>query len=411
LETLRNFWLLVIDVWDRGLLETSLGRIFVALGILLAAMLVRKLFVRIVIGRLKLLAARTQTQFDDEALDVLERPVAFVPVVVGVYFAVEYLGLSGGMQMFAERVVRSLIVVVIFWSFKNLIDPLSIILRQLEKYFTVSMVAWLIKAIHVALIFIGAATILEIWGIKIGPIIAGLGLFGVAVALGAQDLFKNLISGILIIAEKRFNPGDWIKVAGVVEGTVESIGFRSTLIRQFDKAPVYVPNAKLSDNTLVNYSLMTHRRIYWTIGVAYSTTVDQLRQIRDGIDAYIRQSEAFDTTPAVSTFVHIDRFNDSSIDILIYCFTRTTAWGEWLEIKENLACEIKRIVEAAGSAFAFPSRTVYLEAIPTEPPERVILPDDAAAVFEGDRNRQMGKQSTGSSGRDGTSRDESDPFP
>ena len=377
METLRTLWRLVIDVWGKGLLETSLGRIFVALGIILAAMLVRKLFVRIVIGRLKSLAGRTQTPFDDDALDVLERPVALIPVVVGVYIAVDYLSLSGGLQVFADRLLRSLIVVVIFWSFKNLVIPLSTILRQLEKYFTVSMVAWLIKAIHVALVLIGAATILEVWGIKVGPIVAGLGLFGVAVALGAQDLFKNLISGILIIAEKRFNPGDWIKVEGVVEGTVESIGFRSTLIRQFDKAPVYVPNAKLSDNSLINYSLMTHRRIYWVIGVEYRTSVAQLRRIRDQIDAYIRQSDAFDTTPAVSTFVHIDRFSDSSIDILIYCFTRTTVWGEWLEIKDALACEIKRIVDAAGTAFAFPSQSVYLEALPADTPEPFSPPSDA----------------------------------
>ncbi len=369
LETLRKFWVLVVDVWEKGLLETSLGRIFIALGIILVAMLVRNLFVRIVIGRLKSLAGKTRTHFDDEALAVLERPVAFIPVVVGVYFAVDFLALSDGLKVFADRFVRSLIVFVIFWSFRNLVAPLSTILRQLEKYFTASMVAWLIKAINVALIFIGAATILEIWGIRIGPIIAGLGLFGVAVALGAQDLFKNLISGILIIAEKRFNPGDWIKVDGEVEGTVENIGFRSTLIRQFDKAPVYVPNAKLSDNSLVNYSLISHRRIYWVIGVAYRTTVAQLRAIRDGIDTYIQDSDAFDTTPAVSTFVRIDRFSDSSIDILIYCFTKTTVWGEWLEIKEALACEIKRIVETEGVSFAFPSQSVYVETLPSETPE------------------------------------------
>lgn len=374
METLKQFWMLVVDVWEKGLLETNLGRIFVALGIILVAMLVRNLFVRIVINRVKSLAGRTKTRFDDEALAVLERPIAFIPVVVGVYFAVDYLALAGGLKLFADRFVRSLIVFVIFWSFKNLVSPLSIILRQLEKYFTASMVAWLIKAINVVLIFIGAATILEIWGIRIGPIIAGLGLFGVAVALGAQDLFKNLISGILIIAEKRFNPGDWIKVDGEVEGTVENIGFRSTLIRQFDKAPVYVPNAKLSDNSLVNYSLMTHRRIYWLIGVEYRTTVDQLRSIRDGIDTYIHESDVFDTTPAVSTFIRIDRFSDSSIDILIYCFTKTTVWGEWLAIKETLACEIKRIVETAGASFAFPSQSVYVETLPSETPE-VFVPE------------------------------------
>ena len=375
MEKLRQFWLIVVDVWQRGLLETGLGRIFVALGIILVTLLLRSLFVKIVFDRVKSLAGRTDTRFDDEALAALERPIAFIPVVVGVYLAVDYLSLSGGLEVFADRLVRSLIVFVFFWSAKNLLSPLSAIFRQLERFFTASMVAWLIKAVNVALIFIGAATILEIWGIKVGPIIAGLGLFGVAVALGAQDLFKNLISGILIIAEKRFNPGDWIKVDGEVEGTVEAIGFRSTLIRQFDMAPVYVPNARLSDNSLINYSLMTHRRIYWTIGVEYRTTVDQLRAIRDGIDAYIHQCEAFDTTPAVSTFVRIDRFSDSSIDILIYCFTKTTAWGDWLAIKEALACEIKRIVAAAGAAFAFPSQSVYVETLPSEVPE-VFAADD-----------------------------------
>lgn len=373
MEKLRQFWLLVEDVWGTGLLETSFGRIFVALGILILALLVRNLFVKLVIGWLQRVAKKTKTRFDDEALAVLERPMAFIPVVVGLYLAVDYLALSGGLQVFADRLVRSLIVLIIFWAFRNLVVPLSTILRQLERYFTASMIDWLIKAIKAALIFIGVATVLEIWGIRIGPIIAGLGLFGVAVALGAQDLFKNLIAGILIIAEKRFNPGDWIKVDGEVEGTVEDIGFRSTLIRQFDKAPVYVPNAKLSDNSLINYSKMSHRRICWVIGVEYRTTVDQLRRIRDGIEAYIRDCEAFDTTPAVPTFVRIDRFSDSSIDILIYCFTRTTVWGEWLAIKETLAYEIKRIVDGAGGAFAFPSQSIYVEAVPSGEPE-VIVP-------------------------------------
>ena len=369
MEKLKQFWMLVLDVWEKGVFETSFGRIFVALSIILLALLVRNLFVRLIIGWFHRMAKKTKTRFDDEAMAVLERPMALIPLVVGIYLAVDYLSLSGGLKVFADRLVRSLIVLVIFWAFRNLVVPLSTILRQLERYFTASMVDWLIKAIKVALIFIGVATVLEIWGIRIGPIIAGLGLFGVAVALGAQDLFKNLISGILIIAEKRFNPGDWIKVDGEVEGTVEDIGFRSTLIRQFDKAPVYVPNAKLSDNSLINYSKMSHRRIYWMIGVEYRTTVDQLRQIRDGIEAYIRECDAFDTSPAVPTFVRIDRFSDSSIDILIYCFTRTTLWGEWLAIKESLAYEIKRIIEEAGTAFAFPSQSLYVESMPSDMPE------------------------------------------
>jgi len=147
------------------------------------------------------------------------------------------------------------------------------------------------------------------------------------------------------------------------------------VVRRFDKAPVYVPNSKLSDDSLINYSAMTHRRIYWIIGVEYRTTVEQLRTIRDRIEDYILQSEAFAHPPEVSTFVRIDRFSDSSIDIMLYCFTRTTVWGEWLEQKEQLAYRIKQIVEEAGTGFAFPSQSLYVEAVPHENPEVFVPPE------------------------------------
>ena len=200
-------------------------------------------------------------------------------------------------------------------------------------------------------------------------------MFGVAVALGAQDLFKNLISGLLIISEKRFNIGDWINVDGVVEGTVEGMGFRSTIVRRFDKAPVYVPNAKLADSAVTNFSSMTHRRIFWHIGVEYRTTVDQLRKIRDGIEVYILENDEFAGPGEVPTFVRIDKFSDSSIDIMLYCFTRTIVWGQWLEIKERLAVKVKEIVEGAGSSFAFPSRTIYMSSIAGDKPEIFVPPD------------------------------------
>ncbi len=374
MEKLKQFYLLVQDVWENGLFGIDIGHFIVAVLILFAFILMRRLFARFIISRIKALTKRTKTVIDDDILGALEKPFQFILVVLGVFFAAEYLPIYGGIEVIANKLVRSLIVFVIFWGLVNLVKPMSFLLRRLDKIFTSSMVDWLLKAITVTFIFIGAATILEIWGIKIGPILAGLGLFGVAVALGAQDLFKNLISGILVIAEKRFNIGDWIRVDGVIEGTVESIGFRSTLIRRFDKAPVFVPNSKLSDHAVINFSSMTHRRIYWKIGVEYRTTVKQLRQIRDSIEQYILESEYFEKPPKVPLFVRIDRFSDSSIDIMVYCFTKTIKWGKWLEIKEALAYRIKEIVEDAGSSFAFPSQSLYVETQPTEVAEVFVPP-------------------------------------
>jgi MscS family membrane protein len=378
IETLKNFWQLTLDVWKTGVLGVDIGRLIMAIAIFMTFLILRRLFTRFVLVFMKRMARQTGSKFDDHAIEVMEDPIRFIPIVMGIFFVIEYLELPSIFAVIGDHLVRSLITFSIFWTLFRLIDPLSQFLRRLEKIFTLAMVQWLVKAIKAALIFIGAATILQIWGIEVGPILAGLGLFGVAVALGAQDLFKNLIAGILIIAEKRFNTGDWIRVEDTVEGTVETIGFRSTVVRRFDRAPVFVPNTKLSDSAVTNFSSMTHRRIYWKIGVEYRTSVDQLRAIRNGIETYVMENDAFAKPPETLLFVRIDSFSDSSIDIMLYCFTKTTNWGEWLEIKESLAYAIKEIVEAAGSAFAFPSQSLYIETDVDEGPEPFVLPKPKA---------------------------------
>ncbi len=375
---IKEFWLLIADVWNTGLANTRIDKYLIAIVIISCFLVIRGLLSRFILKRLRKRAEKSKTIIDDDIILALERPVEFIPVVMGAFFAVKFLALSGLSGETADRAVRTMVVFLMFWILVNIIKPLSHVLKRLEEIFTPSMLDWLIKTIRVLLIFIGAATILDIWGIKIGPIIAGFGLLGVAVALGAQDLFKNLISGILILGERRFNLGDWIKVEGVVEGTVEKIGFRSTLVRRFDLAPVYVPNSRLSDGMVINFSKMTYRRIYWVISVVYGSTVDQLREIREKIEEYILNNDDFVKPHEAGVFVHIDKFSDSSIDIMIYCFTRTTAWGRWLIIKEELAFSIKRIVESAGSAFAFPSRSIYMEVDnPEESGGEISAPEDS----------------------------------
>lgn len=363
-NTLQEFWTLVLDVWNNGLYGIDVGKILASLLIVYVSMLFRHLFSRIVLGRLRALTKRTKTDIDDEVIDVIEKPVSFLPIVIGIFFATEVLNLTDNLAEGADNLNRSLITFNIFWAFYNVIGPLSLTFGKLKDIFSSSMINWLIKAMHGLFIFLGVASILEIWGIQVAPLIAGLGLFGVAVALGAQDLFKNLISGLFIIGERRFHPGDWIKIDGIVEGTVEEIGFRTTTVIRFDKAPVYVPNAKLSDNAATNFSRMSHRRIYWKIGLLYDTSKDQLKNIRQDIENYILENDEFANPPDVATFVRIDSFNDSSIDIMLYCFTKTTVWGEWLEIKERLALKIKEIVEFHESGFAYPSQSIYIENLP-----------------------------------------------
>lgn len=374
-EDLQKFWDLVVDVWANGIGGVDIGLAFNAILILFAFFVLRGLIAKFLIGWLRRMAKSTAWKIDDAIVDAIAPPLRAIPVVFGIFVATNYMQFDGVVETIAENLTRTLIAVVIFWGMLRAIQPFSRAFSRLEALLSHELIEWIIKALKVAVVLVGVATVLQIWGIQIGPIIAGAGLFGVAVALGAQDLFKNLIAGILILGEKRFRKGNWIKVDGVVEGTVEAIGFRSTMIRQFDKAPVMVPNAQLSDTAVTNFSDMTYRRIFWHIGVEYRTTTEQLREICENIRNFIEAGDEFVDPELANTFVRVDRFSDSSIDIIVYCFTYTKVWGEWLEIKERLAYKIMEIVQGAGAGFAFPSSSLYVESLPEDRPESFTPPN------------------------------------
>ena len=211
---------------------------------------------------------------------------------------------------------------------------------------------------------IGIAIILDIFGIQIGPLVAGLGLFSVAVALGAQDFFKNLVAGILIIGEHRFQPGNRIEVSGQLHGIVETIGFRSTVVRTFDTAPMTIPNKDLSDVKVINHGDMENRRLNWKINLIYSTTVEQLEAIRTEIKNYIINSDDFVSDPDLDPVVRVVELGSSSIDILIVAYSDPVGFAAYNEVKENLIFNIMRIVKENNSEFAYPSTSLYVESIP-----------------------------------------------
>jgi len=358
---MNEFIEIFLSVWNEGVFGVNLNNVSIGIVILFIFILFRSLFSKIVINRLKSIVKKSKTKIDDEILEAFSGPLRFVPIVIGVYISTQYIDLNQTLEIFSKNLNRSLITIQIFWFLYKLIDPLSFLIHKLGDVLTYDLIDWGVRILKFIIFVIGAAAVLEIWGIRVGPILAGLGLLSVAVALGAQDLFKNLISGILILLEKRFQNGDWIKVENVVEGMVEKIGFRSTLVRRFDSSPVMVPNFNFAENAVTNFSNMQNRRIHWTIGLEYRTTHEQLRNIRDQIESYIQNNGSFVKSSEQPLFVRIEKFSDSSIDLLIYCFVTTKVWGEWLSIKEELALEVKNIVEKNKAGFAFPSQSIYIE--------------------------------------------------
>jgi MscS family membrane protein len=358
-----NFIAIVSDVWNRGFLGVDLGSIISSLAVILIAFLFRGFIISVILNSLGRLADKTESKIDDEILNALRKPIGLIPITVAIYICTLILPISGVVGDIATNIVKAFVVFTIFSALSNSVKPIFAALST-SAWLTASMQMWLERASRFLVWVIGAGIILDIFGIQIGPLVAGLGLFSVAVALGAQDFFKNLIAGILIIGEHRFQPGDRIEVTGELHGIVETIGFRSTVIRTFDTAPMTIPNKDLSDVKVINHGEMINRRINWKINLIYSTSVEQLEAITVNIKKYILDSDDFSSDPELDPVVRAVELGASSIDVLIVGYADPMGFAAFNKVKENLIFNIMKIVKDNGSEFAYPSTSLYVESMP-----------------------------------------------
>ena len=380
---------IISNVWEQGLFGIGITEIIISLLIFIAGAIARALFVGRVMKRLEKLTSNTDSEIDDVLLESLRRPLGYIPITIAIYLIAVYLPLSGIAEIFATNLIKAMIAFTIFTALANSVPPIFQALTS-STVLTESMTKWLERAARVIIWIVGIGIIFDIFGIQIGPLVAGLGLFSVAVALGAQDFFKNLISGLLIIGENRFQPGDRIEVPGHLHGIVEDIGFRSTLIRMFDTAPMLVPNKDLSDVSVINHGNMIYRRISWTVNLTYSTTQEQLLKICNDITDFIESSDQFIENPNQESFARTEELGASSIDLRILCYSNPVGFTDFSKIKQNLIFEIIKIVRNNGSEFAYPSRSIYIENADALDPE-MYLTDDLAEKINASSNPQQGE--------------------
>ena len=315
----------------------------------------------VVVGSLIKIAGKTDSVNDDAIVRALKKPFTLIPIGIALFAILQEINLDETYQSYGELLIKSYFYLAIFWSLADAITPVRDFVGEKYDFLTPTLRNWIFRTLKFVAYLIGVVSVLELWGVDAASIIAGLGLFSVALALGAQNFFKNLIGGLLIIGEKRFKQGDWVNIEGVAEGEVEKIDFRSTLIRRFDKAPIFVPNSVLSDSEIINFSEMPFRRIRFNVGLIYQTTPETILNIRKDIEDYVAKNDDLVNADEATTTIRVTQFNDSSIDLLIYCFTKSTRWYDYTKAKEDLILEIIKIVKNNGSDFAYPTRTVHIE--------------------------------------------------
>ena len=340
---INEFWNLVLETWQEGIRGIGIDNIIICLLIILGSLVARALMNTYLLDKIAKLTEKSETTLDDEIIESLRGPFGLIPVAFGLYLITAYLPFSGSLDLIATNLVKMLVIYTIFSALANLTKPLLNLLSD-NSWLTPAMTTWLSRVASVLVWIVGITMMLDIWGIEIGPIIAGLGLFSVAVALGAQDMFKNIIAGIFILSEKRFQPGDRIRIGDGLHGIVESIGFRSTQVRLLDTSPVFVPNTDLSDAQVINHQNMNYRRIFWTVNLVYSTT-----------------SQNFIQNPGQENFVKVTELGSSSIDLTILCYMDVIDYTQFSQVKQELIFKIMEVVGTYESDFAFPSRSLYIE--------------------------------------------------
>ncbi len=357
---INEFWNLIVETWETGIRGIGIDDILICLAIIIGALVIRSLFNTYLIDKIAKFAESSESTIDDEIVESLRGPLGLIPIAFGLYLITSYLPFSGSLDLIATNLVKMIVIYTIFSAFSNLTRPLLSVLGE-SSWLTPAMSTWLSRVAGVLIWIVAITMMLDIWGIEIGPIIAGLGLFSVAVALGAQDMFKNIIAGIFIISEKRFQPGDRIRLGSGLHGIVETIGFRSTQVRLLDTSPVFVPNTDLSDSQVTNHQDMRYRRLFWTINLVYSSTAKQLESICKDIQEYINTMNGVIENPGQENFVKVTELGSSSIDLTILCYLEVVSYTEFSQIKQDLVFKIMETVESHGSGFAFPSRSIYIE--------------------------------------------------
>ncbi len=232
-------------------------------------------------------------------------------------------------------------------------------LQEEDKKWDAITIEALGKVFRLTVFIITGLVILSAMGVNLTGLIAFGGMGGIAVGFAAKDILGNVLGGLMLYWDKPFAVGDWIRSADKeIEGTVESIGWRMTVVRTFDKRPLYIPNGTFSQIAIENPSRMTHRRIRETIGVRYGD-VDKVAGITDAIRKMMQDHPEIASDQTL--IVNFNVYNQSTLDILIYGFTHTTDWVTFHKVKEDVLLKIAQIVADKGAEMAFPTRTLYVE--------------------------------------------------
>lgn len=311
---------------------------------------------------------KTENVWDDALLESVRRPLSWFILIMGIIWAIELGHDYLQTELFSGEnvnIIRQLTFIVLTIMFlvqfitlgeERFLAKLEADPDDKQSRFDPTTLHALAKLLRLSVFISGALVALPTLGIEITALLAFGGVGGVAIGFAAQDLLANFFGGLMIYLDRPFTIGDWIRSPDrKIEGTVENIGWRLTIVRTFDKRPLYIPNSVFTTLAVENPSRMSNRRIKETIGIRYEDAAKMAVIVAD-VKSMLMDHEEIDTRQTL--MVNFDSYAASSLDFFIYTFTKTTNWERFHEIKQDVMLRIIEIVYSHDADFAFPTITL-----------------------------------------------------
>jgi len=344
-----------------------LWRYAAGLGCILLGLVFRGLIVRQVTRPLRLLFKQSDAEFDESILDGLRAPLSWLEMIAAIWLGLVFLDLPASLESKLGTLFVTIATFLGAWLVFRLIDvgvaALDSYAEDTEATMDDQLVPVVRRALRVIVILLTGVLIIQHLGYNVTSLVAGLGIGGLAVALAAREMLSNWFGSLMIFTDRPFQVGDWVKTKHG-EGTVAEVGMRSTRIQTFDKTMITVPNSDVANSAIENLQNRPNWRVNNTVGLVYSTTHDQLQYVLSEFDTYLRNHQMVDTE---TVRVHFSGFLDSSLEITFAAFFHTDDIAVWRDLRQEVFLKLMEIVEDAGTEFAFPSRSVYIESDDIEP--------------------------------------------
>ena len=313
------------------------------------------------------LSQKTNTVYDELILFSIKTPSTYLISFGYIFIVTDYFikNETLNLNFSLSSSVFSLIVIIISWSLLrglNYYLHLKPFAKQLSNDDDITLITEtyeiVIRILKILVITITALIIMQELGLSISGLLAFGGVGGLIVGLAAKDLLSNFFGGMMIFFDRPFRVGEFIKSPDRnIEGVVEKIGWRLTIVRTFSKNVLYIPNTAFSSIIVENATRMSNRRINETIGIRYDD-LNKMKDIIQDVNNVLENNRDIDQTQKAK--VYFKSFSASSCDFFIYAFTITKDWEEFLRIKQDVLLKVAEIIENHNSEIAYPTSTVFI---------------------------------------------------